>query len=414
MSARGVKVGGDVFLDENFVADGAVRLLGADIAGQLNIGSATITGTDTDDNALNAERMKVGGSVFLNDGFTANGAVRLLGADIAGQLNCGGATITGANKDGNALVADEVKVGGAVFLNDGFTATGAVHLSGARVDGLLSMRDATLASPVALVAEGARIGHELVWAPKTAVTGSVNLERAQVHRLDDDWNNDRAYWPDEGKLRLTGFVYDGFGGDHQGTWRQRLDWVRGQHRKPQPGEPGRFDAQAYEQLARVYRQSGDDTSARKIAIARRSDLRTYTHLNGWRRTGNWLLDVTIKHGYQPLRAVGVLFAVFILAWVVFGVAQHQNTVMVPAKGTTLSPSPTAMVCTANYPCFYPAGYAIDLTIPIVKVGQAENWRPDGAADWGWAFVAGTWIITGLGWAFTTLAVVGYTGLIRTD
>lgn len=75
---------------------------------------------------------------------------------------------------------------------------------------------------------------------------------------------------------------------------------------------------------------------------------------------------------------------------------------------------TALDCRADYPCFYPLGYAMDLTIPIIKVGQAENWRIDGAAAWGRAFVGGTWIITGLGWAFTTLAVVGYTGLIRKD
>ena len=30
--------------------------------------------------------MKVGGDVFLDDGFTAAGAVRLAGADITGQL----------------------------------------------------------------------------------------------------------------------------------------------------------------------------------------------------------------------------------------------------------------------------------------------------------------------------------------
>jgi len=95
--------------------------------------------------------------------------------------------------------------------------------------------------------------------------------------------------------------------------------------------------------------------------------------------------------------------------------QHQAEVMVPAKDTSsLSPAPTAMVCTTDYACFYPAGYAIDLAIPIVNVGQVENWRPDGAAPWGWVYVAGAWIITGFGWAFTTLAVAFYTGFVRKD
>ena len=42
-------------------------------------------------------------------------------------------------------------------------------------------------------------------------------------------------------------------------------------------------------------------------------LRTYGSLSWARRTGNWLLDVTIKHGYHPLRAVGMLLAVYAVA-----------------------------------------------------------------------------------------------------
>ena len=40
---------------------------------------------------------------------------------------------------------------------------------------------------------------------------------------------------------------------------------------------------------------------------------TYGSLSWERRTGNWLLDVTIKHGYQPLHAVGMLLAVYAVA-----------------------------------------------------------------------------------------------------
>jgi hypothetical protein len=90
-------------------------------------------------------------------------------------------------------------------------------------------------------------------------------------------------------------------------------------------------------------------------------------------------------------------------------------VIVPAKDIrTLTPTPTALQCTASYACFYPAGYALDVVVPIVNVRQAENWRPNGEADWGWAYVGGSWLATGFGWAFSTLAVVGYTGLVRKD
>ena len=421
--ADAVTVSADIVLNDGFTAAGAVRLHRASITGQLNCRGAQITGTNTVGDALIADAVTVGDDVLLDGGFTAAGAVRLVGASITGQLNCTSAQIVGTNTAGDALIADRITVSGGVLLNGGFTAAGAVQFSGSRLDGHLSLDDARLADPVAFVADGARIGQQFIWAPANAVTGLVSLERTQLHRLDDDWGNhegpkEGAHWPRAGterRLRLAGFVYDGFGGDYQATWQQRLDWIRGQHQTPVPGQSGSFDAQPYEQLARVYRQAGQDTEAREIAIARRSDLRIYGDLGRWRFAVNWLLDVTIRHGYKSLRAVVVLLVAYGLALGLFWGAQHQDGLMVPAKDTgSLHPAPTAMVCTSDYPCFSPVGYAVDVTIPIIKTGQADNWRPNAAAHWGWVYLAGTWVFTGLGWAFTTLAVAGYTGLIRKD
>ena len=58
--------------------------------------------------------------------------------------------------------------------------------------------------------------------------------------------------------------------------------------------------------------------------------------------------------------------------------------------------PSATQCTSNYPCFYPVGYTIDTVIPIINVHQADYWGPDGHAPWGWVWVGGTWVATGLG------------------
>ena len=64
------------------------------------------------------------GSVFLRDGFKAEGQVRLLGATIGGNLDCGKGQFTKA--EGNALHADGVRVEGSVFLRDCFKAEGQV------------------------------------------------------------------------------------------------------------------------------------------------------------------------------------------------------------------------------------------------------------------------------------------------
>jgi hypothetical protein len=411
-----ITVDGGVFLNDGFLAAGAVRLPGAHIAGDLSCSGARITATDKVGNALIADRITVDGGVFLNDGFLAAGAVRLSDSTISGWLNCSGAQITVMDPDGDALTATSIAVVGDVLLNDGFTAAGAVQLSGGRIDGGLWLNAATLADPVALVAEGATVGQQLVWAPATTVTGLVNLERTHVHRLAEDWGNFGAYWPTQGRLRITDFSYDGFGGHRQATCEERLGWIRSQNQRPIATQPGSFASQPYEQLARVYRDAGQAFAARRIAIAQRQDERVYGSLNRAQYCSNWLQDVTIKYGYRPMRAISLLVMVYFWALVVFVGAQHQNGLMVPAMPySPLYPAPIAAVCTAHYPCFSPNGYAIDLAFPLINTGQKDSWRPNAAAPWGEYYLTGTWIFMGFGWISTTLitlAAASYTGLSR--
>ncbi len=269
---------------------------------------------------------------------------------------------------------------------------------------------------VALEAARAQITGRLRWAPAEQVCGQVNLEGASVGELEDDWSGPRpnAYWPVGGRLRLDGFTYGRFAGDQRATVNQRLAWIRGQYKPPTEDSLTEFATQPYEQLAAVYRQAGQDTQARKVAIARRADLRKYGNLSPYRWVGNWLLDKTIKYGYQAWRAGLGLAAAFVAAWLLSVFAQ-QHHLMVPVGNIQgLHPVPSATRCTSSYPCFYPAGYAIDTVIPIINVHQAQYWGPDGHAPLGKAWVAGTWIATGLGWALATLLVAGYTGLVRRD
>jgi hypothetical protein len=407
--ASGVKVGGYVFFDR-LIAVGAVRLSGADIAGQLNCRGAQLTGQNRDGNALIAERMKTGGHVLLDEGFAAAGAIRLASADIAGQLNCRGAQLTGRDDYGTALMGEGMKVGGHVLLDEGFAAAGTVLLRSARIGGSVAVGPSALAGQdrLGLDAPDAQITDTLTWRPAGQVLGQVNLAGASVGKLEDDWDRGRpnGFWPVDGRLHLDGFTYGRFGGDQRATVEQRLEWIRSQYH----GDNQAIATQPYEQLAAVYRRAGQDSQARKVAIARRADLRKYGNLSPYRKAGNWLLDKTIKYGYQSWRAGVGLAAVFVIfAWL--SVLAQQHHLIVPV-GSFKGPAPSATNCTSSYPCFYPAGYAVDTVIPIINVHQADNWGPDGSAPWGRAFVAVTWIATALGWALATLLVAGYTGLVE--
>jgi len=330
--------------------------------------------------------------VLFDEAFVASGAVCLLSADINGQLSCWGAWLTGRDKDGNALHGDGIKVGGDVCLDAGFIASGAISLASAHMG-------------------------TLRWAPGEQVHWRVDLEGADVAQLKDSWTeaNEQAngYWPDDGRLHLDGFTYRRFGGKQQPTAEQRLRWIRSQYRRSATGWQG-FATQPYEQLATVYRQAGLDTQARKAAIAKRVDLRRYGNLNSYRTAGNLLLDKTIRYGYQTWRAAIGLAIVFVafLALSIWG--QHHHMIVPVGNIKGLEQVPSATMCTPSYPCFYPAGYAVDTVIPIIKVGQAQYWGLNGDAPGAWAFVMFTWIATGLGWALGTLLVTGYTGLVRKE
>ena len=429
LSASGIKVGGDVFLDEVHTAAGGIGLESADIAGSLSCSSAQLTGRDEDGDALSASWIKVGEDVFLDEVHTAAGGIGLESADIAGSLSCSGAQLTGRDKDGYALSASGIKVGDDVQLDEGFTAAAGISLASARLSGSLvviptrlagNKEDADNRQEVSLDASRAQVAGQLRWAPAQQVNGHVNLQGAAVGELADDWSGERfnGYWPTARRLRLDGFTYDRFGTDQQATVEekatveQRLRWIRSQY-DPRAGDsPADFATQPYEQLAAVYRKAGQDADARKVAIARRADLRAYGNLNPYRWLGNLFLDKTIKYGYQTWRAGLGLAAVFVI-FLVFSFLAPQYHLMVPVGDTEgLHYLPSATRCTNSYPCFYPFGYAIDTVIPVINVHQAAYWGPDGHAPWGHVWVAGTWVATGLGWALVTLLVAGYTGLVR--
>lgn len=418
--AEGVRVGGEAHLREGFFADGAVRLLGADITGDLSCRAARL-GADQNGNALVADRMRVGGEVHLYKGFTTDGAVVLNGADITGDLSFGGAQLTGTDRDGNALLADGLRVGAAVLLDEWFTSAGTVSLNSVRADQLvLSPARPAGASGITFTftAKEAQIARELRWAPHERFSGLVDLEDASVGELDDDWTRPGGYWPDGGRLYLNGLTYGGLG---DASAQQRLGWIRSQYKKSQhekdkhkKAQHTDFAAQPYEQLAGMYRQGGQDSEARDVAIARRRDLRTFGNLNWYRRFGNWFLDRTISYGYRTWRAGVGLVIVFVAFLVLSIIGQHRHVIVPVGSTTGLTPVPTATTCTSDYPCFYPFGYTVDTVIPIINVHQADYWGPDANAPVGWLWVVGAWGATAAGWALATLLVAGYTGLVRQD
>src|SRR5216683_993378 len=108
----GVKVANDVFLRNGFRSESEVRLLGAEIGGDLSASDGSFL--NHDGKALNADGLKVTGSVYLSDGFRSEGNVRLVGADIGSDLVLDGARFAGKSR----LVAERMTVKGGFYWQD--------------------------------------------------------------------------------------------------------------------------------------------------------------------------------------------------------------------------------------------------------------------------------------------------------
>jgi hypothetical protein len=429
---------------------GTLLLSGADITGWLNLDRSEIDGNGSGGIAVSAPGITVTGGVSLSY-LVATGAVSLANAAVGADVRFDNAQVRETSSGWNRKVADALRAGQPIVTPKDAVTPGGVVLSGATIGGTLRFVRASIISVDAagvavmatslkvgadarfiafssagtMVLAGAQISGELAWLPGDDAGWPLDLDGLTAGRLDDD-----GHWPRAGALKLNGFKYGAFSGHRDTTLRERLDWIRGQYspgqetrgvpvpwqRRAKPAaEATLFSSQPYQQLASVYQDSGQDDEARQVQIAANADRRRWGALKPGAWWANKLFDVTIKFGYKSWRAVAGLLAVYAIAVIAFSFAESQPGLIIPTGSTTgVSPAPTASQCSKDYPCFYPAGFAIDIVVPIVNVHQADQWAVNGHTSWGWVWVGGTWVATGLGWALATLFVAGYTGLVRSD
>jgi hypothetical protein len=179
LGADRASVKGSIFLKNGFSAEGEVRLLGAQVGSNLECDGGSFN-NPLGEAALNADRVKVAGGVFFRNGFLAEGAVRLLGAQVGGDVDCSGGTLR--NPSGKSLVADNIKVAGNVFLRDAFSAEGAVVLFQAQLGGGLDCRGGTFKNPgsCALNADGIEISGAFFLRDGLSAEGEVRLQGAQI------------------------------------------------------------------------------------------------------------------------------------------------------------------------------------------------------------------------------------------
>ncbi len=178
LSAELANIQGCVFLRNGFKASGSVNLMRSLIGGSLECNGGVFDGKQS--KALTAEGARIQSSVFLRNGFKSSGTVRLIGTQIGGSLDCDGGVFDG--KQSNALTAEGARVQSSVYLRNGFKSSGTVCLIGVQIDGNLNCDGGEFdgQNGAALSAGLANIQGSVFFRNGFKASGTVNLMRSQI------------------------------------------------------------------------------------------------------------------------------------------------------------------------------------------------------------------------------------------
>jgi hypothetical protein len=423
-SAEGLRVTHNLNLTRTTIR-GEINLMAASLGG-LRCSGATFQ--NDDGYAIKADNLKVAASVFFDahcaeggghcsrrdhQRFQAMGGLRLIGARIEGALRCNGAIID-KRRSIYAFNGARMRVGGPVVLKRDshsgheFHSIGSVRLADAQIPILLDCEGAIFqkaqTGKTSFSIRGAEIGALAFRALARRPDGTVNFSYARVKRLADD----RASWPEQGNLRLNGFIYDEIslvGKTDTEDANARLDWLALQTV---------LNRQSYRQLADVMRKSGRERSPRIILFElERRRRRESRHEQGLFNRFLGLLYRAIRYGYDPVKGALILaLAVVLIGGFVFLFGSDSMTLKSEATQKARTPNVHAAEKTTNP--FSPFAYSLDVFLPTHPLHQQDDWLPDGNTRKGIYLRRWLWGETLLGWGLTALLLAGLTGIVRNE
>lgn len=406
--ACGASISGSADLVE-VQAHGAVSFSDAIIGGNLDCGKGIFRSDGKKNNyVLKVERAKIGGSVWLNKGFLAEGPVTIEGASIGGNFECEKGQFIKDTNNTSYVNAEFTKVNGRVNL-DGIDVIGRVDF------------------------QNAEVANEFIWTETSTTNVQLDLQRAKVGTLIDDPNS----WPATNNLYLQDFVYDRIQSLPPDDATSRIAWLG---RQP----TNTFLPQPYEQLAAVFRNMGLEDEAVTVLIEKNREHARFTTIgsSAW-----WWYEVFgrfIRYGYRPWPAL-LASAFFLLAgWVLFMLGHNPanwpdrkvaaiirlrvlgaRALIEPADHDRAFPNGQSKLDRA-YPKFNAFVYSLETFVPLVKLEMGDYWMPN-ANRGRKLLVVGKrtllttggllriyfWIHIIAGWILTTLLVGAFTGLIKT-
>jgi hypothetical protein len=420
-----------VIIGEGVPVEGTLRLSGAAIHGNLTLRRARLS-APADRTLIAAQGVRIDGEVELEELEADGGELAFRAAVIGSAVNASGARLR--NHDGYTLSLVQANVKGSVRLTYEFESTGKVVLNRATVDGRLLCSRGSFSCPGP--SEYNRQGHAIE-AISANINGGMDLAWRQASPSADFTDtktsflaDDPARWPE--RFIISGFSYDRLE-QPQGlpairTWDHaaRCAWLRRQ---------AAYDAGPYEQAARVFRQHGYADGARAILIAQRRHARAAISGRGGgpRRALDTAYSLTVGYGYRPVRVLWLIAVLLILVTVTLQLPGARSAMRATTSAgtvyTTTGPlqlqdgSGTAAAAASRNAhaddcgdgqvrCFNPVFYAIDTVIPLVSLDQRATWYPDPSTTSGTIMQWWLNVATILGWLLSSILALSLASLAR--
>ncbi|MEV4149923.1 hypothetical protein AB0J40_40130 [Amycolatopsis sp. NPDC049691] len=348
----------------------AIRAVGLDVSGDLSMSGAELSGFGSR-GAVQLFRAHIGGVLVMRSTRITNSAGKAVHAGqlrVDGNLRCEGAKISGDNEVGGALSLLGAYIGGdAMFLNSEI-----LNRSGLALD----LEHAEVVGKIFLV------------------------RRGLCPRSDGETCKKSAF------IDLNGFKFGALESSpgEPVAWQDWLHIIRYHTKSYRPGP--------YQVLASSERSAGHDGNARRILIAQQKDIhqRAPHALGSWlARCSHRLWGVLAGYGYLARRtAVALVFAMVTVG--ALGVwagrvadGRHHVAERVISFGSSY-----------GQPCsvIELVGLGLDRGLPLASTGVRARCDLNPDTNWAAAFTIVIWLLQAAIWGLATLALAGYTGLVR--
>ena len=372
---------------------GVVRIPGARVGGRIDM--TGLQASNSSGPAVSGDALRVGDGLILDDvkifSRSENSAIRLVGAQIGGDLSVQRAVVV--NQKGPAIMGDRIRVDANFTVDGSRLATrsnqGCFRIIGGQVGGQLSLEALEFRNPNGILIDLENAKTDMLFLVKGTICSH------QKPRFGHPCAREK-------RIDVASFRFSGLARVSWSDWLHILRY-----------HTSGYEPQPYQHLASVERNLGHDGNARKILIAQQQDRHKRAGSTiggrwsrGFHRAWGWLAG----YGYRVRHTAVALLIMLILACSL-GFFAGQ---VVAHSGHRVAERTASFDARVGRNCstIELIGLGLDRGLPLSPTGIRARCDINTGTMWGQIITGAMWLIQGIVWGLATLALAGYTSLIR--